>query len=36
MDKEGETQAIVKWLRTADKPLVTKEGDKKDAEPRDE
>ena len=40
MDKEAETKAIEKWLRTVDKPLAIKEGDKrerqKDAEPKDE
>jgi len=36
MDEEAETKAIEKWLRMVDKPLATKEGDKKDAEPRDE
>ena len=36
MDEEAETKAIEKWLRMVDKPLETKEGDKKDAEPRDE
>jgi len=36
MDEEAETKAIEKWLRTVDKPLATKEGDRKDAEPRDE
>jgi hypothetical protein len=35
MDKETETKQIEKWLRMVDKPLGTKEGDKKDAEPRD-
>ena len=35
MDKEAETKAIEKWLRVVDKPLETKKGDKKDAEPRD-
>ncbi len=32
MDEEAETKAIEKWLRIVDKPLETKEGDKKDAE----
>jgi len=36
MDEEAETKAIEKWLRMVDKPLETKEGDKKDAETRDE
>ena len=36
MDEEAETEVIKKWLRMVDKPLSTKEGDKKDAEPRDE
>jgi len=31
MDEEAETKAIDKWLRMVDKPLETKEGDKKDA-----
>ena len=35
MDEEAETKAIEKWLRIVDKSLATKEGDKKDAEPRD-
>jgi hypothetical protein len=35
MDEETETKAIEKWLRLVDKPLATKEGDKKDAKPRD-
>jgi len=35
MDKETETKAIEKWLRMVDKPLATKESDKKDAKPRD-
>jgi len=29
MDEETETKAIEKWLRMVDKPLETKEGDKK-------
>jgi hypothetical protein len=29
MDEETETKAIEKWLRMVDKPLATKEGDKK-------
>jgi hypothetical protein len=29
MDEEAETKAIEKWLRIVDKPLETKEGDKK-------
>ena len=36
MEKEDKTEAIVKWLRTVDKPLAVKEGDKKDAEPKNE
>ncbi len=36
MNEEAETKAIKKWLRMVDKPLVTKDGDKKDAELRDE
>ncbi len=36
MDEETETKAIEKWLRMVDKPLGTKEGNNKDAEPRDE
>ncbi len=36
MDEETETKAIEKWLRMVDETLATKEGDKKDAEPRDE
>jgi len=35
MDEEAETKAIENWLRMVDKPLATKEGDKKDAESRD-
>ncbi len=35
MDEETETKEIEKWLRMVDKPLETKKGDKKDAEPRD-
>ncbi len=34
MDEEAETKAIEKWLRMVDETLATKEGDKKDAEPR--
>ena len=29
MDKEAQTKAIEKWLRMVDKPLATKEGDKR-------
>ncbi|HUU16352.1 MAG TPA: hypothetical protein VMW72_04315 [Sedimentisphaerales bacterium] len=29
MDEETETKAIEKWLRMVDKPLATKEGDKR-------
>ena len=36
MDEEAETKAIEKWLRMVDKPLGTKEGANKDAEPREE
>ncbi len=36
MDKETETKAIEKWLRMVDKPLETKEADKKGAKPREE
>ena len=36
MDEEAQTKAIEKWLRMVDKPLTTKERDKKDSEPRDE
>ncbi len=36
MDEEAKTKAIEEWLRIVDKPLAKKEGDKKDAEPRDE
>jgi hypothetical protein len=36
MDEEAETMAIQKWLRMVDKPLATKKGDNKDAEPREE
>ena len=36
MDEEAETKAIEKWLRMVDKPLATKEGGKKGAEPGDE
>ena len=35
MDEEAETKAIEKWLRMVDKPLATKEGDKKDVKPRE-
>ena len=34
-NEEAETKAIEKWLRMVDKPLGKKEGEKKDAEPRD-
>ncbi len=34
MDEEAETKAIEKWLRMLDETLATKEGDKKDAEPK--
>ena len=36
MDEKAGTKAIEKWLRMVDKPLAKKEGEKKDAEPRDE
>ena len=36
MNEEAQTKAIETWLRMVDKPLATKEGGKKDAEPRDE
>ena len=36
MDEEAETKDIKKWLQVVDKPLETKEGDKKDAEPKEE
>lgn len=36
MDEEAETKAIEKWLQVVDKLLETKEGDKKDAKPREE
>ena len=36
MDEEAEIKAIEKWLRIVDKPLETTEGDKKNAEPREE
>ena len=29
MDKETETKQIEKWLRIVDKPLATKEGEKR-------
>ena len=35
MDEEVETKAIEKWLRMVDKPIDTKEADKKDEEPRE-
>jgi len=34
MDEEADTKAIEKWLRMVDEPLATKEGDKKDEEPK--
>ena len=34
MDEGAETKAIEKWLRKVDRPLVTKESDNEDAEPR--
>ena len=36
MDEETETKAIQKWLRMVDRPLGTKEGGNKEAEPREE
>ncbi len=36
MDEEAKTKEIEKWLRMVDKPLETKERDKKNAEPREE
>lgn len=36
MDEEAETKAIEEWLRMVDKPLETKEGDKKEDGPREE
>ena len=36
MDEKTETKEIEKWLQVVDKPLATKQRDKKDAEPRDE
>jgi len=36
MDEDAETKTIEKWLRMVDKPLAKKEGDKKDAKPREE
>jgi len=36
MDEKAQTEAIRKWLRMVDKPLAKKEGDNKDAKPRDE
>jgi hypothetical protein len=36
MNEEAETKAIEKWLRMVDKPLATKEADKKGAGPRNE
>ncbi len=36
MDEEAQTKAIEKWLWMVDKPLGTKEADKKDAKPREE
>ena len=29
MDEEAQTKAIEKWLRMVDKPLATKEGEKR-------
>jgi len=34
MDEEAQTKAIEKWLRMVDKPLETKEGDKKKWRPK--
>ena len=36
MEQDTEEQAILEWLQTVDKPLKTKEGDKKDTGPSDE
>ena len=36
MDEEAQTKAIEEWLRIVDKPLDTKKGDNKDAEPGEE
>ena len=36
MDEEAQTMAIEKWLRMVDKPLGTKEADKKGAKLREE
>ncbi len=36
MNEEAETKAIEKWLRMVDKPLARKEGDNKNAKPREE
>ena len=36
MEQDPEKKAIVEWLKTVDKPLATKERDKKDAGPSDE
>ena len=36
MDEEAETKAIENWLRMVDKLLATKEGEDKDAEPKEE
>jgi len=33
MDEETETKAIKKWLRVVDKPLETKEEDKRGGQP---
>ena len=32
INEEAETKAIKKWLRMVDKPLATKDGNRKDAE----
>ncbi len=36
MDEEAQTKAIKEWLRIVDKPLASKEEDKKDSESRKE
>ena len=35
MGQDQEEQAIVEWLQNVDKPLTTKEEDKKETEPLD-
>jgi transcriptional regulator of NAD metabolism len=36
MEQDTKEKAIVEWLRKVDKPVKTKEGDKKDKRSRDE